>query len=418
MGYLSDFLEYNSGNECPKSFWTWSALSLLGHISGRKVVYHHGGDWMPITTAIYVGLVGGPGSGKTTAKSEVKRIMVEYFPNYMYSASIQSREDIVLKMAHDNCVINYDIREPSDPTKLIDEYRPFYIIANEFENFLSVDPVRMIAFLVDIFDEQWFSTAFKKDLVQQSFKNPHVSILACGTPDWLMREMKMSLFTGGLGRRLFLICDERGDIVPDPYRPAGWQQKKAQVIEHLKWVEQVQGVIGRSEDGKKWWWDWYFKFKKEEPDDPLIKQFQSTKHIMLIKLASLLVLTEKSEKLVITGDHFAMGLTMIDALAPRIKQLTVGVGKNENAGYAAQIMETVRAANGMIPEKRLHAVVYRHAPGGERAYQEALKFLEDTGEIVKAAIEPKQVNGVINGVRKEYVVTVEAWEKYQKEHSE
>lgn len=417
MGYLSDYLSYTSGNECPRSFWIWSALGLLGHLAGRKIHYPHGGDWLKINPAIYVGLIGTAGSGKSTAKGEVKGILIEHFPQYLFSASIQSREDIIVKMAGDACLKTYDAGVV-DGIPIIGEYRPFYIIANEFENFLSVDPIRMTAFLVDVFDENYFSTGFKKDVEQQNFKNPSVSILACGTPSWLMREMKMQLFTGGLGRRLILVCDEKGEPCPDPYRPSDYAITKARVIDHLKWVEQQVGVFTRSDCGKKWWWDWYTPHMKAKVDDPLLSQFKETKHIMLIKLAMILALTERTEKLIITGDHFAMALKLFDDLIPRVQQLTAGVGKNETAGYAVQMTEFVRMAGGYITEKHFYGSLYRNSPGGQRAYDEAVKFLIETGALLRAGKPFTNSAGEIimqDGKPKmrSFFFTPESWKSYQ-----
>src|ERR1017187_9807736 len=92
-GYLKDFLFYNSGNECPESFWTWSALSLLGHIIGPKVWHMHGR--FKITPATYTALIGSPGSGKSTAKDEVRDLFKKLCPELLISSSIQSREDIL-----------------------------------------------------------------------------------------------------------------------------------------------------------------------------------------------------------------------------------------------------------------------------------------------------------------------------------
>lgn len=423
MGYLSDFVYYNSGNEAPEQFWIWSALTLLSHIAGPKVVYKHGK--FPISPNLYTGLIGTAGSGKTSSKSEVKHLVVEHFPYLHYSASIQSREDIAKKMGRPDCVVTWDGPADANGVPKINEYRPYFIIANEFESFLSVDPIRMVGFLVDIFDEKWFSTGFKKDADDltgaQAFENPYVSILACGTPEWLMTELKMSLFKGGLGRRLILVCGESDKIVPDPFQPSDFQLYKDRVIDHLKWVENVQGVFERTEAGKKWWYEWYHKHKSEKPDDPILSQFASTKHVMLIKVAEALSLTEKSDKLLLDADHFAMALKLFDGLIPRITALTAGIGKNETAGFATQILEAVKAKGGAIFEKELKRIVYRHSPGADRAYLEALSFLEHTGAIVKAGVGLKDVEGkqVMDGgkpVVKVVIVTADAWEEYKRKH--
>ncbi len=348
MNYLQSWLYYNSGNEAPERFWRWAGLSLLGHIAGRKIYYRHG-KW-DIFPFLYVGLIGDAGSGKSSAKSEVKSVIVTEFPGYMFSASIQSREHIVTEMGKPECERVW--KNPLSTTGQLDSYRPYYIIANEFQNFLSVDPVNMVAFLTDIFDENFFSTGFK-NTASDSFTNPLVSILACGTPDWLMSELKINLFSGGLGRRLILVCDESGTPCPDPAPPPDSKIYKAQCIAHLKAVEQLSGEVKRTEAAKAWWHEWYHRHKANKPMDPILGQFHSTKHIMLLKVAILLMLTEQPFTMVIDQPHMEMALWMFDDLVPSIQRLTAGVGRNELAGVGAQVMEFIRGVGGIVTEKAL-----------------------------------------------------------------
>jgi len=100
MSYLSDYLHYYSGTEVPEEYCYWSGLSILGHLLGRKCWVAHG-DYFKFTGALYVALVGEAGSGKNTGLSVNKKIMLRHFPDYLISASIQSREDIAWQMGED-----------------------------------------------------------------------------------------------------------------------------------------------------------------------------------------------------------------------------------------------------------------------------------------------------------------------------
>lgn len=343
MGYLQDWLYINRGNECPERFWRWSALTLLGHVVGRKVYYLHG-KWK-IYPFIYCGLIGDAGSGKSSAKGEVKNVIYNHFKEFMYSSSIQSREDIVVKMGSPECELSY--KDPERTDGQLGTYRPFFIIANEFENFLSVDARLMVAFLTDIFDENHFSTGFK-GTASHTFTNPLVSILACGTPEWLMTELKMNLFKGGLGRRLILVCDSSGEPTPDPEPPADHDEVfNARVLPHLKEARNLVGRFERSDEAKAWWYNWYIPHKKTKPDDPILLQFHSTKHIMVLKVAMLLALNERPFRLVLERVHLETALAFFDDLVPAIQRLTSGIGRNELAGVGTQLLEWLNGLDGV-----------------------------------------------------------------------
>src|SRR6516164_3306316 len=102
MGFLSDFRYYMSGTEAPDAYLTWTGLSLLSAVMSRQYWTYHGR--FPIYSMTYIVLVGEAGSGKSTCRSEAKRIFVRNFPEMKVSASIQSREDIVDQMAADDCI--------------------------------------------------------------------------------------------------------------------------------------------------------------------------------------------------------------------------------------------------------------------------------------------------------------------------
>jgi hypothetical protein len=249
MDYLQSYVYYNSGSECPRSFHVWSALSILGAVIGRKVWFDR--KIHVVYPNIYVGLVGDAGSGKSTAKGVVKTIMVQEFPHLMISESIQSREDIAEKMGRTDCCTTWKNEKGE-----IQEYRPYFLIVNELANFLSVDTRKMVDFLVDMYDENYFSTGFKST-TSQKFKNPYVSMLACVQPTWIMSNLKLDLFSGGLGRRLILVYEEKTGLIAEPFIPPGGEAAIQKVLTHLHRAEKLQGEFKMPDPARKWWKKWY-----------------------------------------------------------------------------------------------------------------------------------------------------------------
>ena len=159
MGLLNDFIYYNSGHECPDNFVTWSGLSLLSAVLGRRVWVKHG-DYYKFYPNLYVCLVGTAGSGKSSAMGEAEKIFIDNFKDYMVSESIQSREDLLKKMGSNECEHTFkdeDGRCGGLPGAIY-SFRPFYCIVDELENFLSVDTTKMIGMLVGIYGRSSFST--------------------------------------------------------------------------------------------------------------------------------------------------------------------------------------------------------------------------------------------------------------------
>lgn len=381
MGYLSKYLYYNSGNECPESFWRWSALSLLGHVIGPKVWFMHGA--FPITPQLYVGMFGSMGSGKSTAKDGVKSIVTKEFPSLLYSASIQSREHIIDEMLDGKVERAWTVPGTSE----VKTFSPYYILANEFEAFLSVNPNFMIQFLVDIFDTGHFSKGFKKDRDNgkpQGIDKPCVSLLSCGTPEWLMRELRTHLFVGGLGRRLIVVVDEPSIACHRPHRPGDADLYYKEIVKHLNEAYYAAGEIKETPNAAAWWKDWYYPHKANKPKDPLGSAFHSTEHVMLMKLACLLTMDDFPFPMVLDVHHYVTAKAMLDLLKPNVERLTSGAGRNVIAGFATELTEYVREQGGFMLAKKLEIVKYRDAPNFKRGYDEALTHLKDTNKIVIA----------------------------------
>lgn len=391
MGFMQDYLWYASGDECPTPYKIWSGYSLLGAVLGRKVWTFHG-DYFMVLPNLYVCLVGDAGSGKSTAKNVAKKIITKAFPNYPTSASFQSHQDIIDQMCNaephlwkDEAGIYFD----KVPQKLYD-YRPFYLISNELASLLSTDKKGMVEFLVDIYDENEFSTGFKTQRNatpdrKQKLENPYVSLLCCAVPKWFMGNLKLDLFDGGLGRRLIIVSANKEKLVDDPRMPEGAKEAFNRAVEHLREAEALVGPLKRTPAAMSWWKQWYHDPKRKSKDDPILMQFDETKPIQALKIAMLTSLCERPFKMVITDEHLQIAVAMLDSLVPNILRLTSGIGRNELAGVGTQLLDFLeRTTPGYATEMHVKKFFVRYARTGE--LQEILNHFVTTAELVMKVV--------------------------------
>lgn len=389
MPYLNDYVYYSSGNEVPEEFIYWSGLSILGHILGGKCWISHG-DYFRFTPQLYIALVGEAGTGKNTGLGVNFNIMLKHFPDHLLSASIQSREDIAHQMAEDNPTNPKTWR---DETGQVLDYRPFYILNNELASFLSVDKLKMVEFLTEVYDGKHFSTGFKKDRIdnpqrKQWFRNPHVSLLCGAVPTWFMGSLKMDLFSGGLGRRMIIVNSTRSKVIPFPTKPPGAEEAMSRVVEHLKKAEKFSGGFELSNDAKKWWEPWYVEHKKNNPTDPILYQFHQTLPMQVLKVGLLLRTTESFEGTTIDGSFLETALTLLTRLHPSIIKLTSGIGRNELAGVGAQLIDFIDRTGGMQTEVNVLKYFRRYARDPE--FLEIVNSYIKTGELVVARLKDAQ----------------------------
>jgi hypothetical protein len=404
--FLKDYIYYSSGNETPQEYLAWGGLSILGHILGRKTAIAHG-DYFKFHPNLLVCLVGEAGAGKNTALSVNMDIMHEHFTGHLVSASIQSREDITYQMADDiTCLRTYNL--PGQP---IQDFRPFYILNNELASFLSVDKMKMVEFLTDVYDGKRFGTGFKKERIEnpnrkQWFSNPHLSMIAGAVPSWFMNSLKMDLFSGGLGRRMIIVNAVRDKVIPFPTKPQGADAALARVVQHLKEAEQYVGTIRLSPGAMKWWENWYRLYRKEMPEDPIIYQFHQTKSMQVLKIALLLKLCESLDHDPLHEDYLAASDAMFSSLMTPIQRLTSGIGRNELAGIGAQIVDFLNRTDGMASEIQIKKYFYRYTKTPE--FLEVINHYASTGQILINAWEDS------TGVTRTFYFTPEGIERLAK----
>lgn len=385
--YLKDYLHFSGGNECPEPYRMWSALSLLASVLGRKVWTYHGR--FQILPSLYVILVGDAGSGKSTAKNQAKNIFTHQFPNYLISASFQSHQDVIDQLCNAQPRL-WEEKDSDGKVVKINSYTSFFIVSNEFASLLATDKIGMVNFLVDIYDENEFSTGFKGQRhsnpeQKQRLDNPYVNLLACAVPKWFMSNLKLDLFDGGLGRRLIIVYDSRTEVVPEPMMPIGGIEAQARVIEHLKQCEAFQGELHRTLGARNWWNKWYRETKTAQIDDPILQQFYQTKPVQVLKVAMLLSMSETPFTSLITEDHLAMAAQLITNLEPNVVKLTSGIGRNELAGVGAQVVDFVHRMGGASSIIQLRRYFNRYVNTPE--FREILQHYQDTKEMF-LVVEP------------------------------
>lgn len=391
MGLLNDFIYYNSGHECPDNFVTWSGLSLLAAVLGRRVWVKHG-DYFTIYPNLYVCLVGTAGSGKSSAMGEAEKIFLEHFKDYLVSESVQSREDLLKKMGGNDCEKYFkDTEGRFGPKDQIHSFHPFFAIVDELSNFVSVDSTKMIGTLVGIYSRNSFSTGFKGDATtNQRIDNPCLNLLACTVPEWIMSNLKIDLFTGGLGRRLIIVYSKKDKCIEEPMYPPGAIEAMARIVQHLKAAEQTYGPIVRDPSAMAWWKKWYRNDKRINREDPILMQFHETKHIQLLKVASLLCMCEQPFTMIMTEEHLQGGLFMLDALEEDIVRLTSGIGRNELAGVGAQIIDFLKRTDEHAATE-IHLKKFFHRYLNTPEFAEVINHYISTHQLI---VHPIQDNGL------------------------
>lgn len=351
MPFLNDYILFNSDNECHRNYHLWSGLFLLAATAGRKFYCKQG--YFDIHPNLYICLVGKQGNRKSTAKDIARDIFADACPNIPIGASVQSREDIVKHMAHDD-QIRFFTDENGQPI----EYRPIVFFVNELKNFLSINPQGMIEFLTDIYDRKYFdASTIKRGL--EKIINPCVNFLGCETPSWIVDRLKMNIISGGFARRVIYVYEiEEGRKIAFPNPSAEALAARERCVNHLRRIDQMPGgEMLWDDDAKEYYTKWYNEIKA--PEDETMAGYYRSKHIQAIKGAMSLGLGEDTPKLRITKANLEIIIAMLDTLEINMPRLSIAAGRNELAVPTQRALELLEAHGGYMREKQLRILIGR-----------------------------------------------------------
>ena len=387
MDFISQYLLANSGTMVPRRFTMWSALSILGMAIGRKVYVDHA--HYILYPGVYLCLVGEPASRKTTAMSQARDMFYEVFPDYPSGVSVTSREDIVKFMSSDQCLRTFN----NEAGEMV-EWRPLANFINEFTNFLSFNPKGMIEFLTDVYDTKFFkSSTIKRG--QEFILHPYVSILACTTPNNIIKYLKADIIGGGFSRRIIFVYET---ILPDkitfPAKSIEAYAAEKWCKDHLLKISSLSGPFKWTPEARHSLDVWYRAIPPSV--DPVLSGYFEAKDVLVQKLAMCLAAADIEPQLTFTQSNITAAIAFLESNEDNLARLTVAVGRNELAVPQSKMLQLLKDRGGMMSEKEWHKTSSNDM--GEREYNEVKSLLQSTDQahFHHIMIEGKPVSFIIN----------------------
>lgn len=406
MSYLSDYLHWNSGNECPENFHIFASLTLISAVVNRKVYI----DWPPnrIHTNLYTFLVGDQGSRKGVAKSAFYNLLVEHFTHIPRGASTTTPQAITKRLASDECTVGF-----IDPNGMTEEVHTMVFSIGELKHFLGINQAGMLDLFTDAWDEKYLEADYKStgtDVI----KNPYIVMLACETPDWILARLKTELISGGFCRRVLWIHEKvKRTAIAKPFVSPEMIASRDRCIERLKKAMAKIGQVTFSPEADEYYCAWYYKHESTPPADPLMKGFHTSHHELALKIATLLTLVD-SDKMVLELETLKVALALLDRIIPGMHDLFRGAGRNVLAQPTERMLDWLLAKGGESTEKELLQFMSRDMD--PRECYAVMQHLQKTEQIVVGdkEITLKEPNGTERKIRKRVVMTKEKYERTNK----
>ena len=358
---------FNSGNECPKPYVLWTAYGLLSAAASHGIFYEEGQIFVRCDT--YIILVGTSGSRKTSAVSFGLQLLRKAIPDISISGDNETYQSILTYLASPLATRSYDFNGQKV------EYKPYNIFADELMDYIQNNPIGIVKFLTAVYGKPSYIYRLKNEDID--INHPYVTMLSGCVPDWFSDQIQAKQFSEGYGRRSIIICHE-GITRKKPVFTAASKHAEELCIQRLSEIRQLIGRMTLDKDADDFFWHWYTTQK--DPPDRFLKNWYSSRHINLLKIAMLTSLSERND-LKVTLNDVKLALGLINEVEHNIPLITAKMGRSETNAAAMLIINLLRENDGRMLECDLKKITYKEFKNGLEQFA-TIRDLQQTQQIV------------------------------------
>ncbi len=369
--------------DIPKSFVTWSALSLIGATLKNNVFFETG------TYTLYpnqfIILVAPPGIGKGTAMDIISGIIDETKPNKI--VNLQSDRITAEKMIENLAagwtppltMVNQQIViQPVDHCCLI--------FSTEIRTLLGASE-----WMLEFLEESWSKTTFDyqtKNKGSLFITDMCCSLLAASVPDFLRninREISMAITGGFSSRCLFIYAEEPSSYVPwlPPLKKNAASYKRYQELAaDLKAIASLRGEFRVNTEARLQFEDYLKKNRQVSIiyDSDAVANFKARLKPHLLKLAMVLSVSRGDSK-IIEGIDMLNAIAEINKVLVNLEKLFRGSGESDLSPATARVQSIFDKSQTMLSRNELIKMTQRHIDFND--LDRILYVLEITGFIKK-----------------------------------
>ena len=293
--FIDLYLDYTKGQESPRDFHFWTAVSLISGAVGRKIWLPRGHDMLYPNH--YVILVAGSAmSRKSSAINIGVGLLRRATQNKIDSGLTHGISTILsgkmtpeaLCRAISSRGLEGMLETDAKPVMTDKTSRPCYLFSSELGVFLSkaAQSNGLVDLLIDWYDcpdvFEYITKTSGSDYVYEVF----ISLLSATTPDWIAQNVTSSVFNQGFVGRVIFVHSERSDIrIAHPVVDSVLEKLRDRLVTH---IEHRMGMVGEMEltrDAWDYFEAWYNKREELPGLDNVQSGFFGREHTHVLKLA-------------------------------------------------------------------------------------------------------------------------------------
>lgn len=316
MGFIEDFLEYNSKYESPTDFFYWAAV---GGVSAtlRDNCYLLLAD-TKIYPNMFILIIGKPAMRKAKPLNSILELC-KTINNTKIIEGRTSIQAIIQRLS--------EVERHKDGKSVIGASGIIY--SEEISAMLTEDDAN-IPVLGDLYD---YKTSYTSTLISrgtQKLTNVVVTLLGASNEELLKPVFNNRAIYGGLLSRCIIVYGDkvrhRNSLMfedPRRYDPSGLKKS-------LLEISNLRGVVRMTDEAKTYYDDWYHNVCPSLEGKSNNTGAEGRIHTNILKLAIILSASEY-RKLEIDIPILERAISKIQSLFVNYKRLTLGAGKSKDA---------------------------------------------------------------------------------------
>ena len=388
INWLSTYKEYTKETESAPIFHKWVGISILAAALSKKIWLNLGR--IKVFSNLYVVLVAEPEIARKSQAINYGVELMNEIDSIFMSADAITKEALLQDL---ECA-----KGTYDDQGIVRGYCALNIVSKEFESFLGQkkENTKMLVLLTDLFDAHEGPWRYRtKGSGSNVINNVFLNILAATTPESLASSFPSSAIGGGLTSRIIFIWSSAGHKkIAYPAFTEEMLQMRNKLIYDLAIISRVSGNYVFSPDARERWEKWYSFYNERSPDrickDPAFNGWYSRKPMFILKLAVILT-ASKTDTMILEWKEIYEAVELIVEAEKLMGKTFSAIGRSDIAPDV-DLVKTVIAQHGAIPEKQLLQIIWRDVDS--KKFDNVISTILKSGEAKRGYKGPKGETGI------------------------
>lgn len=358
--WLATFREYVSTTEAPEDMITWTGISTIAGMLGRRVWFKENTfTWYP---NFYIIFIAPPGIVQKTTTINIGKGLLFEAGGVNFGPDIITWQSLVAKMVETRQgLLDHENGQ-------VDEASAISIFAGELGNFLNPKDREMINALTQLWD---CPATFEKNTKMSgndSIINPCVNLIGCATPSWVADSMPEYVAGGGfMSRSIFVYAEKKARLIAYPSRQVingSREHLRHDLVNDLQAIAHLYGEMKPTEEAYLWGEEWYSKCwnveveAAKEKGNACLIHYYSRKQTQLHKIAMILAISESNTR-VIELRHFQKAEILLKKAEEYLLIVSENIDNAPGAKIQTMIVNQMKLQKQMKKEELYHKLFHQ-----------------------------------------------------------